>query len=52
MCAKSIDQVLIITWKDGKVTKRRNSNWADFVDMRMKYDDNPKVRNTEVEYDI
>lgn len=47
-----MDQVLIIKWKDGRTTKRRKANWADFVDMRARYDNNPKVSDTEVQYDI
>jgi hypothetical protein len=52
MPPKQISQVLIVTWGDGRVTNHRRSNWADFVDMRQKYDDNPKVRETEVQYDL
>jgi hypothetical protein len=47
-----MDQVLIIKWKDGRTTKRRKANWADFVDMREGYDNNPEVKETEVEWDL
>jgi len=49
---KEIGQVLIITWSDGHVTKKRNSNWTDFTDMRERYANNPKVLDTEVQYDL
>jgi len=45
-------QVLIIKWMNGKVTRKRNSDWAAFSDMRERYANNPKVRDTQVQYDI
>jgi len=49
---KEIGQVLIITWKDGHTSKKRNNNWADFADMREQYANDPRVKETEVKYDI
>jgi hypothetical protein len=49
---KSIGQILTVKWTDGRITHKRVSGWADLVDLRMKFDDNPKVMDTEVHYDI
>jgi hypothetical protein len=49
---KQIGQVLIITWMDGHTSKKRNENWADFADMCERYNNNPKVRDTVIEYDL
>lgn len=50
--ANQIGQVLIIHWKSGKTTKKRIASWSDFADMRMKYDNDPRVLETVVEYEV
>jgi hypothetical protein len=49
---KQIGQVLVIHWKNGRTTKRYISGWSDIVDEREKYDNNPKVEDTELQYDL
>lgn len=47
-----MQQVLVVYWLDSRITKHRSPSWANFADMRTKYDRNKKVRDTAVEWDI
>ena len=47
-----VDQVLIVTFRDGTKRRSRRQNWADLADLREKYDQDPRVTDTSVEYDI
>jgi len=51
---KQIGQVLIIKWKNGKVTKKhqRGMAYSDWIDQREEYNSNPKVMDTELQYDL
>lgn len=49
---KPIGQILIITWNDGHITKKRVSGWSEMADVRERYASNSKVRDTELQYDI
>lgn len=47
-----MDQILIVTFRDGKIKKCRRANWSDLFDLREKYANNPNVIDTELQYDL
>ena len=47
-----IDQILIVKFKGGKIKKFRRALSSDLFDLREKFDIDPSVVDTELQYDI
>lgn len=47
-----VEQVLIVKYRDGKEKRIKRANWSTLIDVREKYDNDPRVQDTILEYDI